>query len=110
MAILTTVNEQSTVVFTVTFTDEDGQSVVPNTIIWSLVTMAGEVVNSREDVAVSVPAASIDIVLTGDDLAVTSDNSQRALVIEATYDSAAGNDLTLKEQAVFAIDNLLHVS
>lgn len=110
MAILVTVNEGSTAVFTVTFTDENGEAVEPNEIAWSLVTREGGIVNGREDVAVATPAAVVDIVLSGDDLAlVAGSNNERALVVKATYDSGAGSDLPIREMTLFAIRDLLDV-
>lgn len=104
--------EESTYVITVNFTDEDDEAVVPDTIVWTLTDTAGTVINSRENVVVAVPDSEIDIVLSGDDLAIQSgevNQGVRTLTVEATYDSTLGNDLPLKESVRFIVDNLLVV-
>lgn len=107
--------EESTYVFTVTFTDEDDNAVIPNTITWSLTDNGGTAINSRTDVSVSVPAAAIEITLSGDDLAiqaaeVNSRTVRRRLIVEATYDSDLGSDLPLNGVAVFKIENLVKIT
>lgn len=108
-------NEESTYVITAAFTDEDGASVLPDSINWTLTDSSGNIINSREQVAVSVPAESINIVLSGDDLALQAGETdeakvQRVLTIEAVYDSSYGNNLPLKDQAVFEIYNLTYIT
>ena len=100
--------DKSTYVVNCAFKDEDGSAVVPNTLKWTLTDDSGTVINSREDVEVGVPAASYDIVLSGDDLKY-SDGRHRILTIEATYDSDAGDGLPLKESAKFMVDDLIVV-
>jgi len=104
--------EQSTYVVTLTFKDEDGNSVSPNSIKWTLTDSAGNVINSRQDVSIS-PASSVSIVLRGDDLALQaseSDVGQRILTVEATYDSDKGSNLPLKDELSFYVVNLTNVS
>lgn len=113
--ILTTVaQEQSTYIITCAFTDEDGDAVIPDSIVWSLTDTDGTVINSRDQEAVSVPAASVDIVLSGDDLALQSGETatkiQRRLLVEAVADTDAGNDLPLKAEAIFLIENLTKIT
>jgi len=106
------VNEESTAVFTVAFTDEDGNDVTPDSIAWSLTDDDGDVINSRDEVA-AVPDTSITITLAGDDLALqdgeTGRTVKRHLVIEAVYDSDTVTNSPLKEDGVFYIDNLTKV-
>lgn len=109
--ITTKATEESTYIITVSFTDEDGNAVTPNSIVWTLTDLDGTVINSREDVSIGSPASSVDIVLSGDDLQVQSSESGRKYVsrlftVEAVYDSNAGSDLSLKDDAVFDIDCL----
>ena len=101
--------ESSTYIVTATFTDEDGDSVIPDSITWTLTDKKGNVINSREDVEVSSPATAVDIVLSGDDLAVTSTGTLRILTVEAVYDSDAGLDLPLKDEARFHITDLKNI-
>lgn len=101
--------EKSTIVYTVSFTNEDGASVVPNTVVWTLSDSSGAIINGRQDVSVT-PAASVDIVLTGDDLEINSSDLSRNLTIEADYDSAAGTGLALNSEYSFNITPLVNVS
>jgi hypothetical protein len=98
--------DQSTYVVVASFTDEDGAAVAPNTITWTLMDEAGNVINSRSAVVVAAPASSINIVLSGDDLD-PAESKHRVIRIDATYDSTLGNDLPLIETANFIIDDLL---
>jgi len=107
------VNEESTAVFTVAFTDEDGNDVTPDSIAWSLTDDDGDVINSRDEVAIAAPAASVTITLSGDDLALqdgeTGRTVKRHLIVEAVYDSDTVTNSPLKEDGVFYIDNLTKV-
>ena len=99
--------EGSTYVITASFFDENDTAVVPASILWSLTDARGDVVNSREDVAVAVPAAVIDIVLSGDDLAVTTGQSPfRRLRVNATYNGPAGPATPLVDEVRFTISAL----
>lgn len=107
--------EESTYVITVSFTDEDGNPKTPTSVIWSLTDKNNNIINSREDkVAIIVaPATSVEIVLSGDDLAMQAgewSGVKRILTVEAVYDSALGIGLPLKESAHFTLDNLVAVS
>jgi len=103
--------EKSTYIVTVAFTDEDGDDLIPTTITWTLTDVSGTVVNSREDVSVAIPAASINIVLSGDDLAIISGvTNKRILTVEAIYTSDYGIGLPLKARAEFTIEALVAVS
>lgn len=110
MATLSTAAiEKSTYVITFTFADEDGNAVVPNSVVWTLTDQSGTVINSREQVSIT-PGASVDVVLSGDDLALSKNLMQkRVVVIEADYDSNAGNGLPLNDSATFSIMPLVYV-
>lgn len=89
---------RSTYVVAVSFYDEDGDAAVPSAIHWSLKNADGEIINSRSGVAVAVPAAAINIVLSGNDLALESADAEsevRYLVVTATYNSTLGTGLPL---------------
>lgn len=102
--------EKSTYVIGVAFLNEDGNAVTPNNITWSLKTLAGVVVNSRDGVSVT-PADSINIVLQGDDLEVTDgDDYKRVVTILADYDSNNGSGLPLKDEVYFEILNMRGVA
>jgi len=106
--------EKSTFVISCTLTDEEGNSVVPDSFKWSLVDSGGNVVNSLDGETIT-PANPINIVLDGDDLQIlTAEQSQarvrRSVIIEATYTSSNGIGLPLNEEIVFIIENLKKVS
>ena len=97
--------DRSTYIVTCAFTDDDGSAVVPDSLTWTLTDGSGTVVNEREDVSVSSPAASEDVVLSGDDLAY-SDGAVRVFTVEATYTSDAGAGLPLKAACRFSVEDL----
>jgi len=113
--LTTEATEESTYAITASFTDENGNAVIPNadTVTWTLTDTEGTVINSREKEAVA-SASSIEIVLTGDDLSIqsgeTSKTVKRRFLIEARFDSDLGSDLYLKDECEFAIRNLAYVS
>jgi len=112
--ILTTaVIEESTFIVTAAFTDDAGSAVIPNSgLNWTLTDSSGTIINNRDGIVIGAPAASVDIVLFGDDLAVlgSSDDFIRYLTIEGTYDSDAGSDLPIKDHARFVVTDLVAVS
>ena len=101
--------EEGHVSFSAAFTDEDGASVVPDTITWTLTDESGNVINSRSEVSVS-PAAAVDIVLSGDDLSIGNYGTRRVLLIEYTFTSSLGSGLPGKHQVSFKITDLVAVS
>jgi len=108
-------NEKSAGVITVAFKDEDGVAVIPTSISWTLTTVNGvTVINSRDQEDIT-PAASVDILLEGDDLALTETEQSvkeidRRLTVEAVYDSDLGIDIPLKDDKVITIRNLRYIS
>lgn len=101
--------DKSTYVINCAFTDEAGAAVIPDSITWTLTDDAGTVINSRSAVAVAPPAASIDIVLSGNDLKY-SDGAPRVLTINAVYDSTLGSNLPLKDSVRFMVSDLISVT
>jgi hypothetical protein len=105
--------EESTYIITATYTDQDGAAVTPNAgLNWTLTDDSGNIINERENVAIAVPSTSNSIVLSGDDLAVpTTVNRVRIFTVEGTYNSATyGNNLPIKAQCQFTIDDLTAVT
>lgn len=96
----------------VNFTDTNGTAVAPNTLTWSLLDPNGNILNSREDVTIT-PAASVVIILTGDDLAFLageSGNALRFLLLKGTYHSSTlGNDVPLRAQCGLYISDFVGV-
>ena len=105
--------EKSTYVVNCAFKDEDGQDVIPTSAVWTLTDEDGTIINSREDVVIASLAASVNIVLTGDDLEIDTGFAgtaqERTITVEAVYDSDLGTGLTLKAAARFNIENLIAV-
>jgi hypothetical protein len=100
--------EESTYVVTAAFTNEDGDPVIPSTVVWTLSDIDGTIINSRENVA-ETPATTVNIVLTGDDLAV-SGSYTRIVTVIALYNSDYGTGLSLKAAASFNLENLVVVT
>jgi hypothetical protein len=106
-------HEGGTFAIDVSFTDELGADVIPKAgLNWSLVKEDGvTIVNNREEVVITSPAATVTIVLSGVDLALDSGKlvSWRYLVVEGTYDSSLGSNLPLKDHVKFPIVNIAKV-
>lgn len=104
--LTTDATEEGTYVVTASFTDEDDNDVIPNNIHWWLYDSSNSIVNSRSNVNVAVPAATIYIVLQGDDLAIIGKDNRRVLRIEYDYDSSYGSGLPGKKEVEFDITDL----
>lgn len=109
VTLTTSATERSTFPIAVTFRDENGDTMTPNAgLTWSLYDTAGNVINSREDVSIT-PAATVTIVLSGADLALTqSANAWRHLIVEGTFDSDIGSGLPIRDEIRFKIVNLVN--
>jgi len=109
-------DEESSGSIVVEFEDRDGDDVIPTSIKWTLTTTDGvTIINEREQEDVETPAASIEILLSGDDLALltveVSDRTvARKLTIEAVYDSDLGDDLPLNSEKSFSVRNLAYIT
>lgn len=100
--------ERSTFAPLVTFTDSAGQPVTPDSVRWSLSTLAGAIVNGRS-LVVATPAPALAIVLSGADLQLLDgeiDNVGRLLTVQATYTSTEGAGLPLNEEIHFELRGL----
>jgi hypothetical protein len=93
------------------FLDEDtpANEVTPSSITWKLTDRNGNVINSRTAVSVT-PAATVEFALTGNDLALSGDDTGRVLLISWEYDSSLGSDLVGREQAHFSIEAMVGVT
>jgi hypothetical protein len=96
-------------VIPVGFLDHNGDPVPPKTAVWTLTDGRGNVINSRQNVAVSPLVATVDIALFGEDTAYQL-AAERIFTVEYTYDSDLGNDLPAGDQARFEIDNLVAIT
>ena len=84
--------------------------VTPNIgLTWSLTDVHGNPINNRIDVPLT-PAESVNIVLSGDDLALNSPYpARRYVTVKGTYNSTLGSNLPLKSEVSFQIENLVAV-
>ena len=105
--------ENSSYLIRLDATDELGQSVTPKTGTWSLTDLDGTVINSRDEVVISSLAATMYVLLTGDDLALsvgfTGISEKRVFLFEGTYDSSYGANNPLKDQLIFPVLNLAKI-
>ena len=101
--------EESTYVITVSFKDEDDNLITPDSATWTLSDTSGNIINNREDIVISALASSVDITLSGDDLAIQTGESgnyhNRIFTVEAIY-----GGLPLKDQLKFPVFNLTVVT
>jgi hypothetical protein len=103
--ITTNAIERSTFAVTLSFTDEAGAAVTPNSgLTWTLTDVVGNVVHSREDVPIA-SSSSVTIALTGADLEIadTYRDNRRLLTIRGTYNSSLGSDLAIVDWVEFTI-------
>lgn len=111
MAARVEFEELSTGVITSSFTDAAGDAVVPTSANWSLSTKGGAIINSRDEVNIAALAASIDTVLSGDDLQMVAGATvERIFTIKSVYTSTEGSGLPLNGEFSFDIDPLVNVS
>jgi hypothetical protein len=97
-----TVKARSSVVFTLSFFDEDGDAIQPLTVEWALTDSAGNVINSRSGVSV-VPAPVVNLALHGADLAPSAD-TRRKLIVSGTYESDLSvDDLEFVHEELFDV-------
>ena len=102
-------DEGTTMFPIVNFDDEDDSAVIPDSILWTLSDGAGNIMNSREDISIAVPAASIEIKLTGNDLLIVSIDKKRLLLAKAIYTSSRGAGQTLNRELEFEIIPIVKV-
>lgn len=103
--------EKSTLVVAVSFYDETGSAAIPISAFWRLTNRYGMVVNGRAEVNIQAPTSTEQIVLTGDDLRMLGemDDGVRLLLVQATYNSDAGDGLALNEEIEFVVRSLVGV-
>ena len=105
--------ENSSYLIVLTVYDELGQEVVPKTGTWSLTDPAGATINGRAAVAIPALAATMAVLLKGDDLALsvgfTGVSEKRHFLFQGTYDSAYGSDNPLNDEFIFPVVNLAKI-
>lgn len=80
-------------------------AITPTSIMWTLINEHGAVINGRQDVIISLPAASVEIVVFGDDI-LFADGAKRIITVKALYDDPPLADLPLNDEAQFSITDL----
>jgi len=102
--------ELSTYAVNVAFYDENSAAMLPNSIYWTLSDPDGTIINSRDAIGVSSVQTSIDIVLSGSDLAISSGShlaeENRVLTINGNFNSDLGNALPIYDRVRFSVINL----
>jgi hypothetical protein len=108
--VSTPVMERSTVSFALSFFDETSLAVAPNSVYWSLSDVAGSWVNSRQNVGISNPTASLYLTLSSMDLQVSSncqmETESRRLLVSGNYNSNRGTGLSLNHLIKFDVTNI----
>lgn len=107
--LLEKATEKSTYPINCIFENEDEEAVIPNSITWTLLNSSGTIINNREDISVT-PASEVNIVLQGDDLAITDEDLKRSVIIKWTYNSDLGTNLPMWAQVNFTIENIKDVA
>ena len=98
--------EKSTYIVNAAFEDENENPVTPAAVNWTLTDEYGGTIAT----GTIVPSTAVDIVLSGDDLALPLTNKPtRLLLVEGTYVSNLG-ELPYKDVARFEIDPIRAVS
>lgn len=89
--------------------DEQGNSIPPDTMTWTLHDIDNNTVNDREAETIAVPAATELIFLEGNDLAIQGkDPVKRYVTFEGTYTSPVhGAGKPLRDVVDFTINPLL---
>ena len=106
--------EGSNAFITGTFTDRFDEPVIPNSITWSLTDEDGTVINSRSDISIAVPAASVTVAISGDDLPWAGNFPGEIYIIyflfKAIYDEVDKSDVPANKQRRIGVTNLRGVS
>ena len=103
------------------FIDEDNTPVTPNTdtVKYCLTDKAGNVINDKKEIAIT-SALTMQIVLSGDDLAVsgtpdkivknkdvTINQFERHIAVSGEVNSTLGDDLPVTKEFVFYIEDIV---
>lgn len=104
--------EEGTYAIVVSFLDEAGTAMTPETMFWSLMDVDRNIINAKLDQEILSLDTTATIVLEGDDLAITSNNprgNRRRLTFIGTYDSDLGTDLPFTAECEFRIQHFVGV-
>ena len=101
----TLAKEESTYTITVSFFDDDDVATTPASATWTLSDLKGNIINSREDVSIGSLGTSVEIKLSGDDLAIGLYGTTRVFTIQGV--DSAGDPFN--DECRFDIENLVNV-
>lgn len=106
--------EGGTGVIRVSFEDENGDAMTPDTLYWSLRDEDEDIVNERDEVQITSLGTSVDIVLQGDDLPAKEVKGQDYyhlwVVLKGTYTSTYGSALPFADQVRISVEPLKGVT
>lgn len=104
--------EKSSIVIEATFKDSTGATFTPTSIAYTLTDATGSTTFATG--TVTPPAATVEIMLQGAELALSSgfdgDAEERRLLVEALYNSGSYSNVPLKDSCIFKIKNLSAVT
>ena len=106
-------DEQSTYTIKISFKDEDKLPATPNSLLWTLMTEDGQVINNRYKQAAVGLASTTYITMYGDDLQLVDRKElyeTRVFTYEGTYNSSRGNNLPFNRQVFFRVRNIILVA
>ncbi len=98
--------QNGTFAIDLSFQDEEGDAVTPTTVNWTLRNSDGEIVNSRNTVSLT-PAASIELVLSGDDLPADEADGEYShlwIIVAGTYSSDLGEGIPFSDQVRISVE------
>lgn len=102
--------ELSTYAVHIDFYDETSAALLPNSLYWTLSDPDGTVINNRSGTAITSVQTSVDIVLSGSDLLISSGSllaeEDRVLTVWGNYNSSLGTALPLYDRVKFTVINL----
>lgn len=99
-------NEGGSVGMKIIIVDEDGDDLIPTAATWTLTTLDGTVINSRQDVAITPLAAEMTVLMSGDDLQILDQSNEyelRLFTFEGEYDPGDASAAPIKESGEFPV-------
>lgn len=79
------ITEESSALIPVGFTNSAGEPAAPAQIFWSLLDDSGKVINDKQAKEIESPLPSVNILLFGPDLSLTTEGKVRNLTIKAVF-------------------------
>ncbi|MFH2099458.1 MAG: hypothetical protein ABIJ95_08115 [Pseudomonadota bacterium] len=93
--------------------DEEGDPAVPTAAWYSLYDASGNVINEREDVVITDLAATLYVLLTPADTAMSTAQAKEARILALKWTAPStlmpGEDLTGREEARFSVERMMGV-